>query len=636
MYKVTVPTIITNGHFNKEKTLDELKRCGAERVALALDRELEYSFSSPENLKLLKELVKYYHDNGFEVLVWLGETFGHSGVKQNDKGKYTGMRTVDGDTITVFCPLDENFKTDFCKWIKDVAKCEPDMIMLDDDFRLGFREGYLGCCCDNHMQRINKKIDEEIEVDNLKNLLFDGGKNKYRDVWLEVQKEAMEEFAYTLRNSLNEVNPDIRLGFCAAPCSWDSEGWDAAEVAKIMAGDTKPFLRTLGAPYWATWRLYGKTLGEMIETSRSQLGRLPEGEVFCEGDTYPRPRTACPAAYLECFDMIMRADGRADGILKYMLDYVSDADYETGYIDAMIRNKELYKKIDDLFAGGKCTGVRPYNAKITANAVYDITRPNLLNEIQDSLFNKAFEFTTDNLLPVTYEKGYVNIVFGEHARHITVEELKNGSIIDITAAEILANRGIDVGVKSFLQPESYKQKGFSDLPQEYHIEEDIYTRLDIGTNPKSVIKKESTRLISKYIYKDKVIDGDFEYENAEGMRFRVFSFDAFEASRRKGWLSSYAKRRSIVKSIQWLGKGLEVYPDGNYPELYVMTKKKDSSLSIGMWNLFADKIENLRLNINIKYKNVHFINCKGHAEKNSVVLDDILYPYEFAGVEIIL
>lgn len=69
MYKVTVPTIITNGHFNKEKTLSELKRCGADRIALAIDRELKYTFSSPENLKLLKELVTYYHKNGLEVLV---------------------------------------------------------------------------------------------------------------------------------------------------------------------------------------------------------------------------------------------------------------------------------------------------------------------------------------------------------------------------------------------------------------------------------------------------------------------------------------------------------------------------------------------------------------------------------------
>ncbi len=53
MYKVTVPTVINNGHFNKVKTLDEFKRSGAHRIALAIRREDDYAFSSPNSLKLL-------------------------------------------------------------------------------------------------------------------------------------------------------------------------------------------------------------------------------------------------------------------------------------------------------------------------------------------------------------------------------------------------------------------------------------------------------------------------------------------------------------------------------------------------------------------------------------------------------
>lgn len=49
MRKITVPIIVTNGHFNKEKTLSELKRAGADRVALAIDREIGHSFSSPKS-----------------------------------------------------------------------------------------------------------------------------------------------------------------------------------------------------------------------------------------------------------------------------------------------------------------------------------------------------------------------------------------------------------------------------------------------------------------------------------------------------------------------------------------------------------------------------------------------------------
>lgn len=628
MYKTTVPTIITNGHFNKEKTLAELKRCGAERIALAIDRELDYSFSSPENLKLIKELVEYYHANGLEVLVWLGETLGHDSA-YGVASKYTNMRAfVQGGVkdIGAFCPLDKNFQSDFCSWIKSIAECKPDMIMLDDDFRLSNRGGvFMGCFCDKHLQKISEILGESLEPEHLKELIFKSGENKYRDAFLTTQNEAMKEFAAVLRAALDEVAPEIRLSFCACTGSYGFEGWDAFEVSRIMAGGTKPFLRTIASPYWSA--LGNNRLGEVLEMERSQLGKMPDGEVFVEGDTYPRPRSACPSAFLECFDMIIRADGRADGILKYMLDYVSDADYETGYIDSMVKNTELYKEIAELFDGGVCTGVRPYFSNSTGDRLSLPERP--------QVSAPALNFISENSLPSTYEEGFVNILFGEHARYITEAELKNGSIIDITAAKILMERGIDVGISEFLKIEEYSQKGFADLPQEYFIDEAVYVRLWGGVKPCRVALKPNARPVTEYVYGHTARQvGDFEYENADGMRFRVFTFDAEEARRSRDWLSTYAKRRSIVNSVKWLGKAIAASPVGNYPELYIITKEKAGSLRVGTWNLFADRIDNMRLRVDRAFKNVKFVNCKGHIEGDTIVLDTVLYPYEFAGFEI--
>lgn len=631
MYKITVPTIITNGHFNKEKTLKELKRCGADRVALAIDREIDYKFSSPENLKLLKEMVDYYRENGFEVLVWLGETLGHDNAYSVD-AKYTQMKAFDYNgeikDIGAFCPLDEKFKEDFCRWIRDVAKCGPDLIMLDDDFRLSNRSGvFMGCCCDKHLHQMSEKLGEKIELSQLKELVFDNGKNKYCDAWLDSQKEAMEDFAKALRDALNEVNPKIRLSFCACTGSWGQEGWNAAEMARIMAGDTKPFLRTIGAPYWAA--LGNNKLGDIIEMERSQLGKLPEGEVFVEGDTYPRPRTACPAAFLECYDMIIRADGRADGILKYMLDYVSDADYETGYVDAMVRNTSTYNMIEELFGGGESIGVRPYIAK-------NVGEQQGLKD-RGGVAAPVLKFISLNSLPSTYEKGYVNVIFGEHARYVSEEELKWGNIIDISAAKILTERGIDVGIKEIIEDGEYTQKGFTDLPQEFFVEEGTYVRLNAGLRPKKVLKKSGARTVTEYVYGQTMRqDGDFEYENSDGIRFRVMTFDAKDAQWNKEWWATYAKRRSMVKSIKWLGETLAVCPEGNYPELYVIAKKKDKLVAAGFWNLFADRIDNMRVRIEQEFKEIRFVNCKGHTEGDTVVLDTVLYPYEFAGFEIML
>ena len=55
-------------------------------------------------------------------------------------------------------------------------------------------------------------------------------------------------------------------------------------------------------------------------------------ETMSEGDQFPRPRTACPASYLEIFDTALRASGDFKGILKYAIDYTSKPGYEDSYI----------------------------------------------------------------------------------------------------------------------------------------------------------------------------------------------------------------------------------------------------------------------------------------------------------------
>jgi len=78
------------------------------------------------------------------------------------------------------------------------------------------------------------------------------------------------------------------------------------------------------------------------------------------------------------------------------------------------------------------------------------------------------------------------------------------------------------------------------------------------------------------------------------------------------------------------------YADGNYPMLYVMVKKNESSMSVGLWNLFDDAIDNVKICINDDFDNIRFINCNGHRDGNSVIIDTVLYPYEFAGFEMLI
>ena len=75
-----------------------------------------------------------------------------------------------------------------------------------------------------------------------------------------------------------------------------TDGATVQELAYAAAGDTNPFVRLTGAPYWAR---ENNTLSAVIESNRMQLGWFKDSgiEMISEGDPYPRPRSRIPAAY---------------------------------------------------------------------------------------------------------------------------------------------------------------------------------------------------------------------------------------------------------------------------------------------------------------------------------------------------
>lgn len=641
MHKVTVPTLITNGHFNKEKTLAEMKRSGAQRIALAITRESGYEFSSPENLALLKDCITYFKENGLETLVWIGETMGHDGSPADGTSPYTNVRYIGQGDVKTYCPADEKFLKAVTKWVIDVADCGAEMIMLDDDFRFSYRGIRHGCCCPLHMEMLEKELGEPISEEELIPKIFDGGKNRYRDAWLKTQGDSVRNFFKKLRAALDEKHPEVRLSFCCCPSSWDPEGYNALELAKIMAGSTRPFLRITGAPYWVSeWENYffgKKTISEVIEITRTQMAWCKDEdiELMTEGDTYPRPRFTTPAAYLEALDMVCTADDEEVGCLKYMLDYVSDPDYETGYIDAAADNQKNYQLIHDYFSDKACVGVRPYNHMNLAEEMeLDCNSPELYQNILNTLYYASARFTTKNSLPTAFDGDGVNIVFGENARHIPESLLKNGSILDLTAAKLLIKRGIDVGIDTADSGKEYEKSNFADVPQEYYVDEAVYTRLDPYAF-ETLKLKDGARVLS-YIGADENRKiGVFSYENKNGQRFCVLPFDAEKTKLLHGFFGNYARRRQMVKEIEWLGKKpLDAYMDGDYPECYLMVKKNADCMAIGLWNLYPDKMKNTRVAITVPFEKATFLNCEGHTENGAIVLDSILYPYEFAAIEL--
>ncbi len=643
MYKVTVPINSKTAYKYREETLAELKRSGAHRAALTLHRDLESKFSSDETLMILKEMLEYFENNGFETLVWLGETFGHDRYSKPGKfNPYTNIKSMVRGDIAAFCPMDNSFADDFCTWIKNVAKCGAETILLDDDFRMG--PGF-GCCCDKHMKAFEDELGEKVDTADLEKLLLSGGKNKYRDAWLKVQGDGMRSFARKLRNAADEINPNIRIGACAIQGRWDDDGANAIEIGDILAGDTKPLIRFFGAPYHTTLdflghRGYGERyLADVIEKERIQANwcRGERAEILSEGDTYPRPRFACNAAFLECFDMILRADGSFDGILKYMFDYVSSPNYETGFVDFAEDNKENYKIIESLFSDKKCIGIKPYvPLGIIQNANLDrdkyITPDNTDGLVFD--YMSSAHLLTTSCLPITYEEdAAAKVVFGESARHIPESDLYGGVIVDAEAAQILTERGIDVGIEK-IDDSSERQDGFHYCLYEYYKNYDETVRLEYD-DISYITPKEGTRILTEIDNGNEKRDFVFDYINQKGQGFLVLPFCAKNTKDKMGYFRCYLRRKVILDSLERIGaKALEAYPDGNYTMLYPMVKRNENEISIGLWNLSPDKVKNAKLKTNVKYEEIEFINCNGRVCDDGLVIESCIYPYEFAAVKI--
>lgn len=642
MRKITVPTVVTNGHFDKNKTLSELKRCGAERIALAIDRELDYEFSSQENLELLRELIKYYEDNGLETIVWIGETCGHAGGPAEENPKYTQVRTIQNGNTKPFCVMDEEFIAAFCKWVQNIAKIGAKMIMLDDDLRYGYKGLGNGCCCKNHMAALESELGEEIKETELGEKVFSGGKSKYREAWLKVQGDGMRNFARRLREALDEINPNVRLSFCCSPVSWDPEGYNAIEISEIMAGKTEPFMRITGAPYWVNeWdRSYfgDKYLGEVIEQARMQIDWCRERniELMTEGDTYPRPRFTTPAAHLECFDMALCASDENVGILKYMLDYVADADYETGYIDAMVQNKNNYEWIEKHFSGKKCVGVNPYNKmRKSEETPVNFDDFESVRAYDNSLYAPACRFSALNTLPTAYGGDGVKIIFGENGRYVTQQELDSGAIIDITAAKYLTERGIDVGITNFGENINTVQNGITDTVNYYETKTGGYTRIQCPVKRICTELSEKADVLIEFVWDDDRSVACHAYENENNQRFLVLHLEAEREQGNYGVFDNYALRRMINENLQWLGKkSVPVLFDTDAPQGYMVVKKDNSTVTVGFWNMYPDKINNAKFKVGIPFKNVTFFGCDGHTDNGNVVLDTIVYPYEFAAFEL--
>ena len=624
MYKISVP-VICNAveRQGREKILNKLRQLNAERVFLALGSYEGDPERRRELMECLRRECEYFHSQGFEVGSWCW-TF-----MTNFENPYTKVHALQEQEHAIpgiCCPTDPEFRRYVVGYVTELAEAGVDLIMFDDDFRYSsLAGGHVGCLCPNHRARINELVGEELDHATLARRILTGGKNKYRDAWIQANGESFRGFARELRAAVDAVNPKIRMGACACLSSWDLDGIDAYELSRELAGSTRPFVRLIGASYWAARNAWGNRMGDVVEQERMEAvwtRQDGEIEIFSEGDCYPRPRIICPAAYVEGLDTALRADGSTDGMLKYAIDYTSSGDYENGYVKFHLHNKPVYEGIDRMFSGKRATGVRVYEypKKVADMELGDV--PATPANLYYSYFSGAARAFAQTAIPTTYEgEGVVGACFGEAAHSLTHEDCKRGMILDGSAAAILAGRGFDVGILEIgprvgVNLERFLGDGELVSTQEAFC---FDHRFSDRVVPLSMLEEGERKILGSYLY-----------ENADGERFLVINADGRvrveDPKMRRMVFRHYARAQQYREHAAWLSRG-DKLPASVYgePDLYLMAKKDtEGNMTVGLWNFSVDAVLEPVVDLDGDYAAVlDTLSCSAALEGDHVRLSEI-------------
>lgn len=558
---------------------------------------------------MLKDRISYFASHNIETAFWIGHTIGHGGsLSAGDVPAFQQITGPEGmEAEGCFCPLDSNFADYICKALAIMAGSGVGLILLDDDFRLNSHKpaAPVGCFCPLHIEAFNKKTGLMFSREEIVKQALQGRPNSIRKAWLEVLGESLLGFADKIEKSVHTVNPQARIGLATAMTLWDNEGVDMQHLLKTLAGITKPFLRTIGAPYWA------KELSQVswvIEYTRLQKSWTDEWdiEMAAEGDTFPHTRYHCPAAILHSYQQGLHAAG-FPGIISYPVVYSPSPDHEDGYVRMYEKSIEHYNSLRRFFPANYIDmGVTP------------VYKPNnFINVVMPENFEKstipwpdepvALRYLSRLGIPLAYNntEGPV-LLSGYGAAGLTDDELQNllnrGVVLDATAANWLSQKGIDVGIVASNKGRIPKFENFFDTEFSGKYSGQYIWLLTAADDIYQCFKtRKEVRVLSSFEgnCEEEHYPAVFIYENAKAQRFCVLSFDFFNSKNNMQLVYNYARQEQLTRCLTWVNKKPVSVTVNGEPDVHVICRKSPDSnrIAVGIRNSHLDAINRPELRL---------------------------------------
>ncbi len=267
--------------------------------------------------------------------------------------RYTNL--TDGKEINVVCPYDEGFRKHFKSVMAKITAHKPKEIMVDDDFRLMFREGK-GCACPLHMKAFNKLAGTNMTREQLYKHTQGTSEEdiKYTKIYIETQRDALLGAARAYREGVDSVDEKMPVSFCA--CGSGAEFAD--EIAKILAGKGNPVIVRLNN---GTYTAAGARFFSDVALRAAAQAAVLKGKVdaiLAETDTCPQNRYSTSATMCHAHFVATILEGATGA--KHWITRLATFEPQSGaaYRKKLSMNRGMYEKLSDLVKDIEWQGCR--------------------------------------------------------------------------------------------------------------------------------------------------------------------------------------------------------------------------------------------------------------------------------------
>jgi len=243
----------------------------------------------------------------------------------------------------------------------------------------------------------------------------------------------------------------------------------------------------------------------------------------------------------------------------------------------------------------------------------------------------AANFTGALSLPISFEKSRFTkcaMIVGENAKYAPEDVVNMPLLLDAYAARILTERGFDVGLAGC---EPMDKPATETFPERPSLANPIPTRtmpVDCGGRYFRLTPAEGAETDSFY---DNGAPAIYRYVRKNGVPVVVYAFDIETISTESAMVKNYCRQAQLL----WMLPAalVEIRKE---PGAYVITRKTDDKLVVGIWNFGSDMLLPEYIQLDDEYSTILPIGKTDAeliwaSEMDGVTLRGMIPPYCFAG-----